>query len=242
MEAKYQIADIHCHVLPGIDDGALDIDMAIEMLRSAALQGVCDIFCTSHSWGFRENYGPQLDALRKRAAHEGLRIRLHSGCEIACCEEILQSVTAALSDCTMNGTDFAMLEFYPDAEPGEIFSCIGHIMNSTGCRIILAHAERYEKLGSAPDMLDRIAGLGCLIQINAYSLVEEKNQRIKAFARRLLDQRLVSFVGSDAHRTTHRPVSIASGVRYIYDRCEKKYAQAVCFDNAVRYLRAGEAG
>lgn len=241
METKHRIADIHCHVLPGIDDGAVDIDMAMDMLRSADSQGVCDIFCTSHSWGFRENYSSQLESLRKRAEQEGLQIRLHSGCEIACCEEILQSVTAAVADCTMNGTDFAMLEFYPDAEPEEIFGCIEHIMNNTGCRTILAHAERYEKLGSAPDVLERITGLGCLIQINAYSLVEERNQRIKAFARRLLDQRLVTFIGSDAHRTTHRPVNIASGVQYIYACCEKEYAQAVCFDNAVRYLRAGES-
>lgn len=74
------------------------------------------------------------------------------------------------------------------------------------------------------------------MQINAYSLVEEKNESTKELARMLLKNKLVTFVGSDAHRTTHRPPNIKSGVDYIYQNCDGQYADDICFRNAERYL------
>ena len=65
---------------------------------------------------------------------------------------------------------------------------------------------------------------------------EEKNESTKELARMLLKNKLVTFVGSDAHRTTHRPPNIKSGVDYIYQNCDGQYADDICFRNAERYL------
>ena len=70
------------------------------------------------------------------------------------------------------------------------------------------------------------------MQINAYSLVEERDAEIRDFARRLLQEKLVTFIGSDAHRT----VNLASGVQYIRETCGEDYAADVCWRNAERML------
>lgn len=59
---------------------------------------------------------------------------------------------------------------------------------------------------------------------------------MKAFARRLLAERKVSFLGSDAHRTDHRPPCVKNGIRYVYDHCDVDYANAVCYENAKQLL------
>lgn len=71
--------------------------------------------------------------------------------------------------------------------------------------VVLAHVERYRHLADDDEALNTLLAWGCRIQINTFSLAEELNPSIKAFARRLLAERKVSFLGSDAHRTDHRP-------------------------------------
>ena len=87
-----------------------------------------------------------------------------------------------------------------------------------------------------PALLKTLKAWNVPMQINAYSLVEEKNESTKELARMLLKNKLVTFVGSDAHRTTHRPPNIKSGVDYIYQNCDGQYADDICFRNAERYL------
>ncbi len=79
------------------------------------------------------------------------------------------------------------------------------------------------------------------MQINAYSLVEEKSEITKGGAKYLLENKLVHFIGSDAHRTTHRPPRMKRGVEYIWGNCDKEYAKDVIYRNAYRCL-LGNAG
>lgn len=74
------------------------------------------------------------------------------------------------------------------------------------------------------------------VQVNAYSLVEEGSSDVKEFARKLLEGKLITFIGSDAHRTDHRPVNMSSGIGFIYDNCDEEYAKDICYRNAKRML------
>ena len=107
--------------------------------------------------------------------------------------------------------------------------------------VVLAHVERYSNLANDDETLNTLLAWGCRIQINAYSLAEEPKPSTKAFARRLFDERKVSFLGSDAHRTDHRPPCVKNGIRYIYDHCDVDYANAVCYENA-KLLLTGALG
>ena len=97
---------------------------------------------------------------------------------------------------------------------------------------ILAHAERYKLLREQPDKWHRIAESGAAIQINAYSICEDADPSTVNAARYLLENRLVSFIGSDAHGEFKRPPRLAKGVQLIYEHCPVDYADALVHDNA----------
>ena len=82
--------------------------------------------------------------------------------------------------------------------------------------------------------------MGCLFQINVYSIVKENDEAVKAYARKMLKEEKVSFIGSDAHRSDHRPPDVAEGLKYIYDNCSKEYADKICWKNAQAYFVKGD--
>ena len=107
-------------------------------------------------------------------------------------------------------------------------------------KIIIAHVERYFEFHDDENIINQLKDLGCLLQINVYSLVKETDEGVKAYARKMLKEEKVSFIGSDSHRSNHRPPDVADGLKYIYDNCSKEYAYKVCLGNAERYFVKGE--
>lgn len=239
LQYRYKIFDMHAHVLPGLDDGAVDLAMSLEMLQTAYKQGVRDIVCSSHSWGNIPQYQKQLAKLRAYAEKNGLNISLHQGCEIACSAEdvteILVKIKSGLLP-TMCGKKVVMLEFLPSVTAAELLKCVKRMLSLKDYRIIIAHIERYSNLAKDDTAIRILKGWGCLFQINAYSLVEEKKESVRDFARKLLTNKQVDFMGSDAHQMNHRPPVVASGVQYVYKTCDDNYAQDVCYLNAQKLL------
>ena len=86
------------------------------------------------------------------------------------------------------------------------------------------------------DLVDRFRELGALIQLNAYSLFDEIDESIKNWARRLVQERKVDFLGTDAHRTYHRPPSAEMGLNWLYENVERDYADAIAWQNAELFL------
>ena len=86
------------------------------------------------------------------------------------------------------------------------------------------------------DLVDQFRDMGALIQINAYSLFDERDDSIKNWARRLVQERKVDFLGTDAHRTYHRPPSAAMGLNWLYENVEQGYADAIARKNAEQFL------
>ena len=132
-----------------------------------------------------------------------------------------------------------MVEFPTDVPTEEMLHCIKQIIIQTNTKVILAHAERYKYLAMDHKAVKLLQFMGCLFQVNAYSLVETENHTVKIFANWLLKNKLVSFIGSDMHQTNHRPPKVKTGIDFIYQHCEKSYADAICFENAeqLRYKR-----
>lgn len=241
---KRKMVDTHGHYVFGIDDGASTIEMSVAMIRAAYKQGVQDIICTSHSWGNYQAYQERIGELRDYIAAEKIPVRLHMGSEIACSERTLGVIIDQLESgylLPLGTSNYILLEFDPNVEGIEILRCVKQIMElpEFGGKMykpVIAHIERYHCFQKNPALLKTLKAWNVPMQINAYSLVEEKNESTKELARMLLKNKLVTFVGSDAHRTTHRPPNIKSGVDYIYQNCDGQYADDICFRNAERYL------
>ena len=231
--------DIHGHYLFGIDDGATDLEMSVAMVLLAQEQGVTELFCTSHDIGEQDCYDANFALLQEYLQRENIPIRIHPGCEVYCTPYNIRDIITDLKHGAlhpMGSSKYVLLEFHPYVEPSDLLAMVQQVRNETGLLPIIAHAERCLFLAEEPGALNVLFRWNTPIQINAYSLVEESNPAIREFARLLLAEQRVTFLGSDAHRSSHRPPQVSSGIDYIYDTCTEPYARAICYENAARLL------
>lgn len=234
------ITDIHMHIIPGVDDGAIDFKMSLEMIESAYKQGVRNIFCTSHNVYEKESidrYKSIFYMLQKMSASLHQDLNLFMGCELLCAGEYMEDILYGLEIgvfLPLGGSEFVLTELYSDATPAEAKAIVTAMIDA-GWKPILAHTERYPALFEGQTLQELIA-LGAMLQVNLYSLEEESNENVKERARRLVNSRLAHFVGSDAHRTNHRPPEYETGIRYLEEYCEKDYCKRICSVNAEKLL------
>ena len=232
METK--MCDIHAHIVYGVDDGARNIDMSLEMLRRACEQGARNIVCTPHSYGNIKQYFKNLKTLQIQTEKENIKINLYSGCEIYCDDDNIHRIIVELNIGklpTINKTPYILVEFNPYASTSEIIYCVRQLQQQ-GYKIIIAHIERYPSLFAESKWIPLLQEMGCLFQINIYSIYDERKAQIKTFAQKLLKEKCVSFLGSDAHRTEHRPYMIKNGINYLHDYFDNKYIEDICYNNA----------
>lgn len=237
---EQRISDIHMHVVPRVDDGAVDLSMSIEMLQVAYEQGARNIYCTSHNVYDEDEikrYKSQFMTLQMVSRSKFPELVLHMGCELLCAGEYVDDILYGLEIgvfLPLGNSKHVLTELYPDVTPAEAKKVVS-TMVSAGWVPILAHTERYPTLFDDGTIKELIS-LGAKIQINLYSLEEDKDEARRKRARLLVQNGLVHFVGSDAHRSEHRPPKYDAGVNYIYNHCDKEYADEICFLNAERHL------
>lgn len=234
------ITDIHMHIIPGVDDGAIDFKMSLEMIEEAYKQGVRNIFCTSHNVYEKEDierYKSKFFMLKKMSESLYHDLNLFMGCELLCAGEYMEDILYGLEVgvfLPLGDSKFVLTELYPDATPQEA-RLIVESMIGAGWKPILAHVERYPALFEG-QTLQELINLGAMIQVNLYSLEEEINESVKERARHLVNNRFAHFVGSDSHRTNHRPPKYEIGIRYLEEHCEKDYCEQICSVNAEKLL------
>lgn len=243
--AERTMIDTHMHIIPGVDDGSLNLDMSKSMLLMAYIQGIRAVFATPHSTAFvlhGRQVQEQFLALKHtvQALPFPLQMPLFLGCEVRCEREQMAGTLELLQNGifpSMNGTRYVLTEFrtsvsFQDARD------ITTWLRQEGWRPVLAHVERYPALFEEGG-IEQLCQDGCFFQINACSLADEPDHQIMLRARRLLAEGKVSFLGSDAHRLNHRPPSVERGLHYLYDHCAKDYADAVAFLNAEKLFQMG---
>ncbi len=231
-----KITDLHMHIVPGVDDGSLNMSMSLDMLEIAYEQGVRDIFCTSHNVYSEEEiarYKSQFMMLQIMVKSRFPELKLHMGCELLCAGEYIDDILYGLEIgvfIPLGNSKYVLTELYQDTTPEEATVVVNALL-AAGWKPILAHTERYPALFDGTT-LQELIDLGAKIQVNLYSLVGENKDDIRERARCLVDNRLAHFVGSDAHRINDRSPKYESGIRYIEEHCGKEYLEAVCYRNA----------
>ena len=233
--------DIHMHLIPGVDDGAENMEMALVMMARAREHGISQIIATPHSEVFRySKEGGKI--IFKRLVDAAAKVcpdmKLYLGCEVYCETGIMAEVLEALDSGrypTMNRTEYVLMEFSQWVYPENTLPCVKALVNA-GYKPIIAHMERYKYLRSNMELVDQFRSMGALIQLNAYSLFDEMDESIKNWARQLVLERKVDFLGTDAHRTYHRPPSAEWGLNWLYENVEQDYADAIAWGNAAHLL------
>ncbi|MBR4832377.1 MAG: protein-tyrosine-phosphatase [Butyrivibrio sp.] len=232
--------DIHCHIMPGVDDGSRDIATSLEMLRIAARSGITDVILTPHHKPMHHNVSPEhnriyTEKLKETAEQYGIRIRLYPGNEIYYSDETQRELEEG-KICTLAGSDYVLVEFHP-TNPYRAISNAIYQVQGAGFIPIIAHVERYSDIVSHPAYVEELIDKGCYIQINAAAVMGDYGFGIKRFVKKLLKNRQVHFVATDAHDTARRAPRLAECRAYIERKFDKDYAERIFHDNPMSVIR-----
>ncbi|HRJ19182.1 MAG TPA: hypothetical protein PLF84_09060 [Bryobacteraceae bacterium] len=215
--------DLHCHFLPGLDDGARDEAESAEMLRIAASSGTNHLVATPHA-DTRYHFDPDLTArlldLARAAAPPSLT--LSQGCDFHIMHDNLVDALAHPRRYTLNASRYLLIELsdiviFPNT--GEMFDRL----EQAGLRIIISHPERNPILRQRPELLLEWIEQDRLVQVTASALTGQWGVKVQAFARRLLEQNHVHFIASDGHSVRGRPPRLDLARSWI----EEKFSPAL---------------
>jgi protein-tyrosine phosphatase len=202
--------DIHCHILPGIDDGPSSIDESVAMAEIASRDGIRTIVATPHVNDLSvssECIGQEVELLNRRLSELGVDVRILKGADVKATID-----PRFLKEYTINNTDYILLEFPLSYLPINATEIIFKMLTS-GFRPIITHPERNYSVLRKPDVLLGILDSGVLVQITSESLTGAFGPEAKECARYLLKSGAVSFIASDAHSSTLRPPVLSEGIR-----------------------------
>lgn len=231
--------DIHCHLLPGVDDGAPDTETACQLLRMAQEDGTGALVLTPHYRGRYRQNSPQLlrqvfDQLTQ-SAPEGLELYL--GSEVAFEKDIGEKLSEGRI-LTLNDSRYVLLEFDYSATCRQAADAVMELVGA-GKVPIIAHLERYGAISKDRHCVDMLLGMGALIQINADSILGRWGFSVKRFCHWLLRTRRAHFVASDAHDAADRPPKLKACFDLVQKKYGPDYAAALFRDNA-RVVLTGE--
>jgi protein-tyrosine phosphatase len=216
-----QLIDLHCHLLPGIDDGAKDLDISLAMARIAASEGVTTIACTPHILpGVYNNRGPDIRQavarLQKSVSEEGIPIRLVTGADV----HIALDLALQLGDgraLTLNDSRYFLLEPPHRRLPPRLEDLIFGLQ-AGGFAPILTHPERMFWIEDHYELIKRLVRNSVLMQITAGSLMGRFGRRPCYWAERMLDDGLCHLLATDAHNTERRAPGMADACERVMQR------------------------
>lgn len=217
--------DIHCHILPGIDDGSDSLETSLEMLHIAAKNGISQIILTPHNKPWHRNIdhtrmSAKVDQLQARLRQEGLDIRLYMGSELyyrnGLTEELAQGQVETLAN-----SQYVLVEFDPMSDYDYIRSGIYELLMG-GYYPIVAHVERYKNVCCKMNRITELIDMGCFMQVNAGSITGQYGISTKQLTKKMLKQDLVHFVATDAHDLNKRQPCLFQCAEYI----GKKYGES----------------
>lgn len=232
--------DMHSHILPGIDDGAKDLEEAKEMLRIACDEGIRYIIATPHFHPKRgkaaqENIKKQLELLRKEAKSLDEKMQIFIGHEVYYGQDVPELLSQR-QIYTMNLREYVLVEFSTGAEESYIKQAVMQLQ-SRGYKVILAHVERYECIRNSMELVEFLINSGVHFQVNAGSILGTRGREIKKFVRRLLEEKMVFCVGTDAHDSKVRPPHMKKAAHYVEKKYGEDYARRIFFSNAAMMLK-----
>ena len=237
--------DMHCHLLPGLDDGARDMEESMRMLRIACESGIRNFILTPHYKEGRHNasvstiYG-RMEEVRQEAKKRGMKVSLYAGNEILYFGEMAERLEEGRV-LSLAGSRYVLIEFFPAHSFSYIRNALDEI-SGMGYEPILAHAERYECMLKNWENVKELKDLKVGIQINAASLTGALGFGVKRFTNRLLRERLVDYVGTDAHDDRRRSPDVKKCLSYLYRKYDPEYVDAICYGNTKKLINEKKQG
>lgn len=204
--------DLHCHILPGIDDGAPDLAVALAMARCAVADGITVTACTPHIYpGLYENHRDGIlaavVAFRQVLAQERIPLTLTLGADTHLAPDLVGSIRAGRVP-TLNDTRYLLLEPPHHVAPPRFEETVFQL-GAAGYVPVITHPERLTWIESHYDVFVRLVRGGSWLQVTAGSLTGRFGPRPKYWAERMLDEGLVHILATDSHHIDRRPPLLA---------------------------------
>ena len=221
------MVDIHCHILPELDDGARDESVSIEMAKMAVADGITHVVATPHS-----NYRYQFDAEVNRQKKDELQKRIGDspilllGCDFHLSYENLEDLRVNPSRYTINGLQYLLVEFADSTVPPSIDQVFFDLISRRLVPII-THPERNPLLSRDFAQLQKWIGMGCFVQVTAASFLGRFGKHVQKISMSLLRNSMVHFIASDAHDTVSRPLQLAEARKAIAQDQGEEAARAL---------------
>jgi protein-tyrosine phosphatase len=205
------VIDLHSHLLPGIDDGASDLEASLAMGRAAVEGGVDAIVATPHVSGHYPNdpstFAERVAQVQAALAAAGVPLRVHTGAEVS--HAMIHDLSEdALNACLLGGGKFILLE-PPLNGPVPFIDRMVYDLQLKGYKILIAHPERIAAFQRNIDLVEKLVNQDCLTSVTAGSVGGQFGGTVKHFTQELFARGLVHNLASDAHDAEWRSPALA---------------------------------
>ncbi len=234
------MVDIHCHILPALDDGAKSFDEALRMAEMAIEDGITHVVATPHSNSeYRFDFGVVRERRNELQAKLGERLQLATGCDFHLSMENLEAIRACPANYTINQRRYLLIEFADFAIPPGTEETLKNLQQ-LGLSLIITHPERNPLIRAQPQRLKRWLQQGCYVQVTAQSLLGRWGEVARKQVEALLDQKMVHFVASDAHNIAQRPLRLKEAYGVVAERWGESLAQSLFRENPLAAFEGRE--
>ncbi|WP_408008274.1 tyrosine-protein phosphatase [Pseudalkalibacillus sp. A8] len=214
--------DIHCHILPGVDDGAANLEHSLEMAKKAVDEGITTIIATPHYNAHFQNSRSSIEQavtkLNDVLQEEGINLQILPGQEPRINAELLEQLKNQEILTLCNQNKYVHIELPSNHIPKYTQSLLYEIQIQ-GITPIIVHPERNVEIIENPDVLFDLVNEGVLTQVTSSSLIGNFGKNIQKFSYQLIEHDLTHFIASDAHNISSR----AFHLRGAYEQVEKEF-------------------
>lgn len=223
--------DIHCHLLPNIDDGPSSWEESLEMARIASQDGIRTTIATPH-WILGTKWEPNPDEIKKKVDELNNKLKENEiplnvlpGMEVGISENLPKLVSSG-EVLTLGESRYLLIEIPFVSIPRGIEEIIFNLKD-IGIRPVLAHPERNEELQKNPKKILELTGTGASIQVTSGSLCGNFGEKAKRCVIQFAKDGVIDAVASDAHSTAKRPPIITDGLRSLEELIGKNQIEAL---------------
>ena len=235
------MVDIHCHILPGFDDGAATLEDALAMARLSVASGVTDLVVTPHFPGEESSLRrltklvARYELLQQALHREKIPLKLHLGAEILCLPETPR-LAARKALPTIADTSYILTEFRFNVS-AEYMNEMLESLRDAGYIPVIAHPERYDAVQRAPRLAAYWFRRGYVLQLNKGSLLGYFGKRVQSTALTLLEGGLVHLIATDAHSPQRRTTNMRHLRSWLQNRCNPEYVSVLLEENPARLIK-----
>jgi protein-tyrosine phosphatase len=214
--------DLHCHILPGVDDGAKTENDSLDMAKAAQAEGITHIVATPHHRNgvydnTKEEIELQVKLLNQLLESHGIPVTILPGQENRLQGDILEKIEQG-EILTMNNTGNYLFVEFPTSHVPRYTSQLFYDLQLAGVIPVIVHPERNNEIFNHPEALYQLINNGALSQVTAGSLIGKFGKKIQKLSFQLIDYSLAHFIASDAHNTSSRGFHLRAAYKAVEEK------------------------